>query len=148
MAQGNRAESSPERVRRMLGIAQGEPRNALSEAELAQVALIRRKVLSEQHVIQEHLRAVLLANSDIALDAVLDMVKGDNCSKTLQLDAAKWWLERSGALERIGADGRPLHELPLDQLETVLSTALDNARQLRALPGESHPIDSVDDATA
>ena len=140
---GARAETSPERVRRMLGIQPGEPRKALSVQEMEQVALIRRKVLADQGVIQEHLKAVLLANSDIALDAVLSMVRGERGSATVQLDAAKWWLEHSGALGIVGKDGRPLHELPLDQLETVLATALDNARQLQALPGTSQVIDDT-----
>ena len=143
-----RAETSPERVRRMLGIEPGAPRNALTVQELEQVALIRRKVLSDQHVIQEHLRAVLLANSDHALDRVLKTMKGEVGSPKLHLDAAMWWLEHTGTLGEKRADGRPLHELPLDQLETVLSSALDNVHQLRALPGTSQVVDDTEEPSA
>lgn len=131
----------------MLGIESGEPRKALSVQEMEQVALIRRKVLADQGAIQEHLKAVLLANSDIALDAVLQMVRGERGSATVQLDAAKWWLEHSGAMQLQGKDGRPLHELPLDQLETVLATALDNARQLRAIPSTAEHVPEVTQVT-
>lgn len=139
-----RAESSPERVRRMLGIDPMAPRNAPTDQEVEQVALIRQKVLSDQPAIFETYRAVLLVNIPEVLANVLEMAAGRKGAPSTQLAAAQWWLtEARGGVS--SPDGRPLGELPLDQLESVLSAALENTRTLRSIAGTAQRIDSIDE---
>ena len=105
-------------------------------------AAVVAKILSRQDSILAHARATLLDAVPAVLANIISMALGNKGSPKVQLDAGTWVIERAG--HGVAArDGRPLHELPLDQLETVLATALDNARQLQALPGTSQVIDDT-----
>lgn len=138
-----RAETSPERVRRLLGIERGEPRRAPTEQEQEQVRLIRQKVLGQQQVINDTAKAMMLAHVDRAVETILHFATRAGGSPSLQFDAARYVLEHASH-SGIAGIGRPLAELPLDQLETVLSGALDNAKQLRAIAGQAQRVDSTE----
>jgi hypothetical protein len=144
MAQGNRAESRPERVRRLLGVEPGEPRNAPTEHEQEQVKLIRQKVLSQQQVINDTAKAMMLMHVDQAVETVLHFATRAGGSPSLQFDAARYVLEHASQ-SGIAGIGKPLAELPLDQLETVLAGALDNAKQLRAIAGQAQRVDTTEE---
>lgn len=150
MAQGGRTESSGERVRRLLGTQDGEVRKAPTVQELEQVHQIRTKVLSEQASINDGLRAIILLHAPAALEEILRMGTGKDlkAGAAVRLDASKWILERTGAFTD-GANGalagRSLAELPLDQLEQVLTSALESTRQAQALKGEARRVESIDD---
>jgi hypothetical protein len=143
--QGNRVETRAERIRRMLGIEPGEPRRQPTDEELHQVSAIRQKVLSDQNVISESLRAVILVNAPDVIANLLEFATGAKGPAKVQADVGIWWLDRASGGKLDGPNGKPLAELPLDQLETVLSSTLEATRQLRSLNGESHRIDSTED---
>lgn len=145
MAQGNRRESSAERVRRLLGVEKGEVRSAPSEEELEQVRVIRQRVLGEQQVVNDTARAMMLVGVPDAVDTIMRLAQRRAGTPALQFEAAKYVLEHAQAIGAAG-NSKPLAELPLDQLESVLAGALDNARMLRAIASTAQHIDSTEDA--
>jgi hypothetical protein len=145
------ATSKAGRIRRAAGLpvdakavraiqASGE-----NEAETIRAAIVQ-KVLSRQGQILDGLKAQLLEAGPEAMTTVMLFATRQHGTPSLQLDAAKWLLDRVGAGINPAGDGCPLQELPLDQLESVLSASLESTRQLRSIASTSQRIDSVEES--
>lgn len=115
-------------------------RNAEEEAHRQAVV---EKVLSRQNHILEAGKAAFLNALPEVIKNILKYAKGEAGTPGVQLDAGKYVIDRVSAQGLNGLGGAPLAELPLDQLEQVLSSALDSTRQVRAIQSTSQRVDST-----